>query len=104
MEYMACGRPVVAVNSTGHGDIVNSANALVINIQEERTISHRGKPYALWPEPDLDDAIAKLEWAYQNREKMRQLGDQAARDLARLTWRRTAESFQAVFLELDRPR
>ena len=47
----------------------------------------RGVPAAVWPEPDLDDAIDKLEWAYQNRDKMRALGQQAAKDLAERTWR-----------------
>jgi glycosyltransferase involved in cell wall biosynthesis len=100
MEYMACGRPVVAVNTTGHADIVNSSNALVINTKGEVTIKDKDNtPIARWPEPDLDDAIDKLEWAYQNREKMRVLGHQAGQDLSRLTWRKTAETLQKIIHE-----
>jgi glycosyltransferase involved in cell wall biosynthesis len=100
MEYMACGKPVVAVNTTGHGDIVNAANALVIGTKGETTVTdEHDVPVARWPEPDLDDAIDKLEWAYQNRDKMRALGRQAAKDLAERTWRKTAEAFQRIMHE-----
>ncbi len=58
MEYMACGKPVVAVETTGHADIVNSSNALIIGVRGETTIHDKdGIPVARWPEPDLDDAV-----------------------------------------------
>ncbi len=100
MEYMACGKPVVAVDTTGHADIVNASNALVIGTKGETTVRDaEGVPVAVWPEPDLDDAIDKLEWAYQNRDKMREFGDRAAKDLQQLTWRKTAEGLQKIILE-----
>ncbi len=103
MEYMACGKPVVAVNTTGHADIVKTSNALVLGTKGETTIhDDNNLPVARWPEPDLDDAIDKLEWAYQNREKMRALGQQAAKELAERTWRRTAEAFQRIIHETGR--
>jgi glycosyltransferase involved in cell wall biosynthesis len=97
MEYMACGKPVIAVDTTGHADIVNAQNALILNTKGERTITDdQGNAVARWPEPDLDDAIDKLEWAYQNRDKLRAHAQQAAHGLAKLTWRRTAETLQKV--------
>jgi len=100
MEYMACGKPVVAVNTTGHADIVNSSNALIIETKGETTLRDPNHvPVARWPEPDSDDAVDKLEWAYQNREKMRELGRQAGADLAERTWRKTAEAFRKIIQE-----
>ncbi len=97
MEYMACGKPVVAVNTTGHADIVNSSNALIVGTNGTITIhDNDGIPVARWPEPDLDDAIDKLEWAYQNRDRLSELGLRAGKDLAQRTWRRTAERFQEI--------
>jgi glycosyltransferase involved in cell wall biosynthesis len=97
MEYMACGKPVVAVDTTGHADIVNGTNALIVRTKGTTTVRDPdGTPAAQWPEPDVDDVIDKLEWAYQNREKMRELGRQAGADLAERTWRKTAEAFQRV--------
>ena len=96
MEYMACGKPVVAVDSTGRADIVNPGNAVVIRSKGALTVNFQGRAAARWPEPDLDDTIAKLEWAYQNRESLQRLGQQAGCDLAPYTWRKTAEEFQKL--------
>ena len=94
MEYMACGKPVVATASTGHADIVRPENALVIrNKPEEATVNGPAGPIARWPEPDLDDVIDKLEWAYQHRSEINKLGEQAGTDLAQHTWKKTAEEF-----------
>lgn len=96
MEYMACGKPVVATQSTGHSDIVTEHNALVVRNQGEITLRRGGEPIARWPQPDLNDVIDKLEFAYQNREQLRVLGRRAAADLGQLTWARTAREFQTV--------
>jgi len=92
MEYMACGCPVIAVNTTGHADIITANNAMILNTRGETTVyDHRHIPVACWPEPDLDDAIDKLEWAYQHRDKLREYGRKAGQDLSRFTWHNTAE-------------
>ena len=96
MEYMACGKPVVAAATTGHSDVVHPDNALPINIKGEITIADATGPIAKWPEPDLDDTIAKLEWVYQHRTEAAQLGKKAGQDMAALTWTESAK----VFLKL----
>ena len=93
MEYLACGKPVVAVNSTGHRDVVREDNALVIKIKTENTINGPAGPIARWPEPDLDDTVDKLEWAYTHRAETAALGAKAGADMARLTWTKTAKTF-----------
>ncbi len=93
MEYMAGGKPVIATASTGHGDIVRPENALVIKTPTEKMYQGPAGPVARWPEPDLDDIVDKLEWAYQHRPEMAALGAKAGADLARLPWSRTAEEF-----------
>jgi len=76
---------------------------LIIGAGGETTIhDNDGIPVARWPEPDLDDAVDKLEWAYQNRDKMRELGERAGNDLANSTWRRTAEAFQKIIHDASR--
>jgi glycosyltransferase involved in cell wall biosynthesis len=96
MEYMACGRPAIATATTGHGDVIQADHAIVMGVKSEVTITTEAGPIARWPEPDLDDAIDKLEWAYQNRDKLRAVGDRAAAAMAPLTWKKTAEVFQNV--------
>jgi glycosyltransferase involved in cell wall biosynthesis len=100
MEYMACGKPVVAVNTTGHADIVNDLSALIIGTKGTTMVRDRdGNPEARWPEPDVNDVIDKLEWAYQHRDEMRRLGERAGADLALRTWRKTAEAFRRIIQE-----
>jgi glycosyltransferase involved in cell wall biosynthesis len=99
MEYMACGKPVIATNTTGHSDIVTPANSLIIKIKGEGLLKREKIPVARWPEPDLDDVIDKLEWSYQNRNRLPEMGRQAADDLTNRTWRHTAAAFQQIIRE-----
>ena len=92
MEYMACGRPAIASYNSGHKDILTAANSVRIEKMKPLTI-RAGEDVALWDDPDLDEAIEKLEWAYQNRDNLRAIGEQAAADMSRLTWRSAAEQF-----------
>lgn len=94
MEYMACGKPVVASNVTGHRDVLSPSNALLIEARGVTDLRDpAGEPVASWPEPDLDQAIAQLEHAYQNRATLAALGTRAGEDLASWTWTRTAQEF-----------
>ncbi len=96
MEYMACGKPVVATAGTGHADVVKESHALVIAAPTELTLNGPQGPVAKWPEPSLDETIEKLEWAYQNQDALRQMGEAGGRAMAPLTWEKTARDFLAL--------
>jgi glycosyltransferase involved in cell wall biosynthesis len=96
MEYMACGRPVAAVATTGHADVVREDYALVIGAPTENTLSGPAGPVARWPEPNLEEAVEKLEWAYQHREEMKEMGRKAGEAMGKLTWRETAGVFMRM--------
>jgi len=101
MEYMACGHPVIATDSSGHADVVTSNNALVIQSPTARSITDpTGRVVADWPEPDLEQTIEHLEFAYQNRERMRELGAKGAQDMQQLTWANTARRFLDLLNQL----
>jgi superkiller protein 3 len=100
MEYMACGKPVIASYSSGHKDIVNRGNAVLIENLRSVTMGDRHQPYATWDDPDLDETIAHLDWAYHHRAELKQLGQRAGEDLAKFTWRQTAQEFYRL-LRLD---
>jgi glycosyltransferase involved in cell wall biosynthesis len=93
MEYMACGKPVIASYNSGHRDIINERNSLRLEKMKSLTISDNTGPVAVWYEPSLDETIEKLEWAYLNRDTIKELGKQAGTDLSSITWRKTAQSF-----------
>lgn len=59
-------------------------------------INRNGTRIAVWDDPDLDETINHLEWAYQHREELRSYGLRAGNDLKELTWKRSAEKFVEI--------
>jgi len=93
MEYMACGKPAIASFSTGHKDILTAENSIPLRRGQPVAFQQGGEVVALWDEPNLDETIAALEFAYANRERLAPLAERAGRDLQGFTWRHTAGSF-----------
>lgn len=96
MEYMACGKPVIASYNTGHKDIITSQNSIMIQKMQQSRINNGQRDIAIWETPDFDEIIAHLEWAYNNREKLNAIGNQAGSDLSQLTWTKSAENFRDI--------
>ena len=93
MEYMACGRPVIATASTGHADIIHGDNAIVLDTPHTREWKDAGgRTFARWPEPSLEDVIAAIEQAYHQREGLAALAARGAAEMQERSWGRTAES------------
>ena len=92
MEYMACAKPVIASNTSGHKDIVTPENALLLN--DLRDISITGgrdnQLIARWQEPSVDELVAQIEYAYHHREEIRTIGAKAGQDLQTFTWGHSA--------------
>ncbi len=87
MEYMACGRPVIASFTSGHRDVVNQGNALLLTeLQDFLVRMADGNLVARWQEADFHQLVEHLEYAYHNRDQLETLGRRAAGDMARLTW------------------
>jgi len=96
MEYMACGKPVIASYNSGHKDILTDKNSIKLEKMRAITFSDSESDKAIWEEPDIDETISKLEWAYNNRDSLKKIGKQAGEDLSRLTWQSTAQEFYGV--------
>ena len=98
MEYMACGKPVIATFSSGHKDIINPSNSIIIKKMKPLNINSEGVLQAVWDDPDLEETIAHLEAAYQNRDTLKLIGDRAGVDLSQMTWKRTGERFHRLLV------
>ncbi len=93
MEYMACGKPAIASFNTGHRDILNPGNSILLNDMKEFKLFDSDKNLiADWEEPDFDEIISKLEYAYFNRDEIQMIGQRAAQDMKSYTWEKTAEN------------
>ena len=93
MEYMACGKPVVASYNTGHKDILTLDNSIMLRRMSDFVIENNNTNFnAIWQEPNLDEIVSSLEYAYFHREEIKQIGKRAAKDMQKYTWTVTAEN------------
>lgn len=100
MEYMACGKPVIAPKHTGFADMIDENHALVLHENQIRWRTAQTQPgIDYWHELDLDEVIAQCEWAYNHREKLRERGNRGADFVAPFTWERMALEIQKLMVE-----
>lgn len=91
MEYMACGRPVVASFNTGHKDVLTENNSIMLKeMKEFKLYNSNNVLTADWEEPNIDEIVAKVESAYHNRNIIKNIGDNAAVSMKNFTWSDTA--------------
>ena len=60
----------------------------LLNIKQED-----GNLYSCWYEPNLDEIVYHLEWAYHNRDKIKDIGLAGSRFISQYTWSRAAKEF-----------
>lgn len=83
MEYMACGKPVIANNATGQKDVLNSEYALLIEGKTDEEIMKQCK--------------GALEFAYHNRGEHKAMGEKAREAMKSFTWEKTAKEFLKLY-------
>jgi tetratricopeptide (TPR) repeat protein/glycosyltransferase involved in cell wall biosynthesis len=93
MEYMACGKPAIVTDATGHKDICHAGNAFLLrNLRPLAINDGKGRLMGRWVEPSLDEIIASVEYAYQHRFEAQVRGAAAAEDMKQWPWSRSAET------------
>lgn len=96
-EFMACGKPVIAMCEHGHMDVVNPDSVFTLEKNDTRISAvKRGdlvQPVAKYWEPDLDEVVFNLEYAYQRWEMGEGLWDAPNRArMLEMTWSGCVES------------
>ena len=92
MEYMACGKPVVASFSSGHQDILTPENSFIVKSMNPLEIKDsNGTVSAHWDDPSLEEIISQIEFAYHQKARREQIGQNAAKSLKTLTWNAMAD-------------
>jgi glycosyltransferase involved in cell wall biosynthesis len=82
-EAMSLGKCVVGTAYSGNMDFMSPANSLLVRYHLEKLDKSIG-PYAAgnrWAEPDLADAVAKLEYALSAKDAVSDLRKRAAVDI-----------------------
>ena len=97
MEYMACAKPVIVSNTSGHTDIVNERNALLLNrLAPFNVTDYQNNLIGRWQEPSLDEIVAQLEFAYHHRAETQRIGHKAGLDLKQFTWAQSAQQLLEI--------
>jgi glycosyltransferase involved in cell wall biosynthesis len=101
MEYMACGKPAIVTDATGHKDVCHGKNSFLLKKLRPLAINDQsGNLAARWVEPSLDEIIASIEYAYAHREEAQARGRTAAADMKQWPWERAAETIAATMNKL----
>jgi tetratricopeptide (TPR) repeat protein/glycosyltransferase involved in cell wall biosynthesis len=93
MEYMASGKPVIASYNTGHEDVLTEDNSYPLTTMKDFQVYDNEDVLMYdWKEPDLDEVVAQLEFAYNNRDAIKAKGKIAGEEMKQFTWDKSAES------------
>lgn len=84
MEAMACGVPCVLSENTGHMDLTADDRAFVLHAQ--RKVSAKMLATDGWGESDVDELVACMESAYNNRQNAGDRGDAGAKFMETWSW------------------
>lgn len=101
MEYISCGKPAIVANSSGHRDVTTDQNAIMLKHLRPITISNNQRAVAEWDDPDLEEIVERLEWAYNHRETLRTIGEAAGSSMAQFSWQATARQFYELAVQRD---
>lgn len=86
MEAMATGVPCILSANTGHLDLIEDENSLVLREQASVAPVTPFTGADGWGESSVDEIVANLETAYQQRERARQIGQTGAKTMERFCW------------------
>ncbi len=86
MEAMACGLPCVLSSNTGHLDLVENANCLLL--QDQAPIHGSASGTEGWGESSVDELTDQLEFCYTHREELREIGLRGHQFMRDRTWKK----------------
>lgn len=100
MQLMACGKPAIATYAHGHKDVLipedglNLTHATPFLLAEQTDTGVIQK--AMWFEPNLDEVVEKLDWAYEHRGALPIIGAVNRQRMQEFTWARCAREFTKI--------
>ena len=96
LEAMSCGLPTIQTRYGGQVDYMNDKNSLFIDY--ELSMSEEKQMYegVQWATPKIEDIRKKMRWAFENQDKIKEMGKQAEEDSKNWTWDKSAELISSL--------
>lgn len=97
VESAACGTPVIVPGLGPAAEMFGEEHALFIHAKEQRQDDRKvgameTVDFPWWIEPDLNDLRHQMRFAYENKDKLAEMGKRASVHVrSRFTWNKTAE-------------
>jgi glycosyltransferase involved in cell wall biosynthesis len=93
---MASRKPTIGVGGSGNEEFMNKDNSYLVDYSWSPTI---GMPHfvwytcdQMWPEPNMKDAIEKLQFVEANRDSAKEIGLKGRKTIEKYTWDRVADT------------
>lgn len=99
MECMACGIPVILSGNTGHLDLVQDDNCLIL--KDQKPVSHFKVGTDGWGESQVDEIMDHLIFAYNNRDYLAHIGAQGADFMKQYSWEKQSAKLGDLILALS---
>ncbi|MCE1189395.1 MAG: tetratricopeptide repeat protein [Ignavibacteria bacterium] len=96
MEYMACGKPVIASYNSGHMDVLTDKTSYMLKDMKNFEEFDGDKRLIDWREANIDEIISMIEFAYHHRGEIRSTGERAGEYMKQFTWEKSAEHLLSV--------
>lgn len=99
-EAMMCGRTVMGSHYGGLKEILNDQNSIPIQYNEEYPENiYFAYSNGRWSNPNLDDFVNKINWAYNNKDIVKQFGKKAHESVKNLTIKNTINTLNEIIQE-----
>jgi len=91
LEAMSCGLPTIQTSFGGQTDYMTADNSMFIDYElqdSEEIPMYEGVKWAI---PKMDFLKKSLRWAFENQDKIKEMGKQAEQDSKNFTWDNSAK-------------
>lgn len=86
MEAVACGLPCILSENTGHIDVIQEVSCFSLSEQKKVSPVNDQDGTEGWGESSIDEIVEKLEFSYQNRDKIQKEGLAQSQKIQRWSW------------------
>jgi len=96
IEAMACGLPTIQTAYGGQVDYMTKKNSLFIDYKLEEVKEDMMYEGISWAVPDIENLKNKMRWAFNNQNKIKEMGKQALKDSKKWTWDKSAQKILKI--------